>query len=149
MRRPAGSVFTDIFNISLSQSVTPTCFKRNTIAPVPKRFKVACLNDYCPVAITSVIMKCFEMLVMTHINPITPHTLDPLQFAYRPNRSTDGVISIAFHTAHSHLDKSGNNYMRMLFKDYSSVFNTIVHSLLITKLGDPVTEPLPLQLDPG
>uniref|UniRef100_A0A4W5M0R0 Piwi-like RNA-mediated gene silencing 2 n=1 Tax=Hucho hucho TaxID=62062 RepID=A0A4W5M0R0_9TELE len=36
--------------------------------------------------LTSVIMKCFERLVKDHITSILPDTLDPLQFAYRPNR---------------------------------------------------------------
>ena len=30
-------VFTNIFNLSLSQSAVPTCFKRATIVPVPKK----------------------------------------------------------------------------------------------------------------
>ena len=30
------SVFTDIFNLSLTESVIPTCFKQTTIVPVPK-----------------------------------------------------------------------------------------------------------------
>ena len=30
------SVFTDIFNLSLSESVIPTCFKQTSILPVPK-----------------------------------------------------------------------------------------------------------------
>ena len=38
-------VFTDIFNLSLSQSVVPTCFKMATIFPVPKKAKVIYLND--------------------------------------------------------------------------------------------------------
>jgi hypothetical protein len=50
-------------------------------------------------------MKCFERLVMTHINTIIPETLHPFKFAYCPNRSTDDAISIALHTALSHLDK--------------------------------------------
>ncbi|KAK6297541.1 hypothetical protein J4Q44_G00321240, partial [Coregonus suidteri] len=74
-------------------------------------------------------MKCFERLVLAHINTIIPETLDPLQFAYRP----DEAISIALHTALSHLDKR-NTYVRMLFIDNSSAFNTIVPSKLITKL---------------
>ena len=39
-------VFTDIFNISLIESVIPTCFKQTTIVPVPKNTKATCLNDY-------------------------------------------------------------------------------------------------------
>ena len=73
------SVLTDIFNISLTESVIPTCFKQITIVPVPKEAKVTCLNDYRPVALTSVAMKCFERLIMAHINSILPDTLDPLQ----------------------------------------------------------------------
>ena len=109
-------VFTDIFNLSLSESVIPTCFKQIIIEPVPKNTKVTCLNDYRPVALTSVAMKCFERLVMAHINTIIPETLDPLQFAYHANRSTDDAASIALHTALFHLDRR-NTYVRMLFID--------------------------------
>ena len=58
-------------------------------------------------------------------------TLDPLQFAYRLNRSTDDAVTL--HTALSNLDKR-NTYVRMPFIDYRSDFNTIVPSKLITKL---------------
>ena len=68
-----------------------------------------------------------------HINTIIQETLDQFQFAYRPNRSTDDAISIALHTALSQLDKR-NTYVRMLFIDYSSLFNTILPSKLITML---------------
>ena len=70
------SVFTDIFNLSLTESVISTCFKQTTIVPVPKKAKVTCLNYYRPVPLMSVAMKCFERLVMAHINSILPDTLD-------------------------------------------------------------------------
>ena len=95
-------VFTDIFNMSRIESVIPTSFKQTTIVPVTKNMKATCLNDYSPVALTPIAMKCFERLVMAHINTVIPETLDPLQFAYRTNRSTDDAISIALHTALSH-----------------------------------------------
>jgi hypothetical protein len=75
-------------------------------------------------------MKCFERMVMAHINSILPDTLDSLQFAYRPNRSANAAI--ALHTAKSHLEER-NTYVIMLFIDYSSVFDTIVPTKLITK----------------
>ena len=99
---------------------------------MPKNTKVTCLNDYRPLALTSVEMKCFERLVMAHIT-IFPETLDPLQFPYRPTRSTDDAISIALHTLLSHLDKR-NTCVRIQFIDYSSVFTTTVPSKLITKV---------------
>ena len=70
---------------------------------------------------------------MAQINTIMPETLDPLRFRYRPNRSTEDPISIALHTALFHLGKR-NSYVRMLFIDYSTAFNTRVPTKLITKL---------------
>lgn len=68
------------FNLSLLQSLFPTYFKKTTIIS-------------------------FEQIVKIHIIVSLPTTLDQLQFAYRPNRSTDDVIAFALHTAISHLDQ--------------------------------------------
>ncbi|KAI4880646.1 hypothetical protein NFI96_001018 [Prochilodus magdalenae] len=127
-------VFTDIFNISLSSATVPTCLKATTIIPVPKKSSVSCLNDYRPIALTPIIMKCFERLVLRHIKTLLPPSLDPLQFAYRPNRSTDDAISTTLHLALTHLDNR-DTYVRMLFIDSSSAFNTIIPQHLIGKLN--------------
>ncbi len=62
-----------------------------------------------------------------------PASLDPLQFAHRSNRSTDDAIAFTLHTVLSHLENK-NTYVRMLFVDYSSAFNTIVPATLVAKL---------------
>ncbi|KAI5619892.1 hypothetical protein C0J50_20542 [Silurus asotus] len=126
-------VFTDIFNISLSSATVPSCLKTTTIIPVPKKSSVSCLNDYRPVALTPLMMKCFKMLVMRHIKTKLPPSLDPMQFAYRPNRSTDDAISTTLHLVLTHLDKK-DSYVKMLFIDFSSAFNTIIPQHLIEKL---------------
>ncbi|KAK1784000.1 hypothetical protein P4O66_004501, partial [Electrophorus voltai] len=129
-------VFTDIFNLSLTLGIVPSSFKRSTIVPVPKKPRPSDLNDYRPVALTSVVMKCFEKLVRDFITSSLPASMDPLQFAYCHNRSTDDAIAHLLHTTLTHLDEGRGNYVKMLFVDYSSVFNTIIPSLLPTKLGD-------------
>ncbi len=126
-------VFTDILNISLNQAVVPTCFKATTIIPVPKKSSPSCFNDYHPVALTPILMKCFEQLVMQHIKSVLPPSLDPFQFAYRSNRSTDDAIATVLHPALTHLDKK-DTYVRLLFIDFSSAFNTIIPQQLIHKL---------------
>ncbi|KAF7668955.1 hypothetical protein LDENG_00267500 [Lucifuga dentata] len=78
-------------------------------------------------------MKCFEKLVLRHIKAALPPTLDQHQFAYRANRSTEDAINIALHTALSHLEHPGT-YVRLLFLDFSSAFNTIIPSRMETKL---------------
>ncbi len=129
-------LFTSIFNESLATSVIPTSFKKSVIIPVPKNSKPSCLNDYRPVALTSIVMKVFERLLKKHICSSIPATLDPLQFAYRPNRSTDDAISQVLHSSLTHIDSKNGNYVRLLFIDYSSAFNTIVPSKLAVKLSD-------------
>jgi len=62
---------------------------------------------------------------MTHIKDSINFTVDPHQCAYRKNRSTDGAISSVVHTAFTHLE-SKNSYVRLLFMDFSSTFNTII-----------------------
>lgn len=60
-------VFTTIFNRSLQQATVPTCLKTATIIPVPKSSAITGLNDYRPVALTPVIMKCMERMVLQHV----------------------------------------------------------------------------------
>ncbi len=80
-----------------------------------------------------IFSKCFEKLVREHICSVLPASLDPLQFEYRSKRSTDDAIAFTLHTALSHLENK-NTYVRMLFVDYSSAFNTIVPATLVAKL---------------
>ncbi len=66
------------------------------------------------------MMKCFERLVMHKIKTSLPNTLDPLQFAYHPNRSMDDAISSTLHLALTHLENK-DSYVRMLFIVFSFV----------------------------
>ncbi len=114
----------------------PPPLKKSVIIPVPKNSKPSCLNDYRPVALTSTVLKVFERLLKNHICSSIPATLDSLQFAYRPNRSTDDAISQVLHSSLPHIDSKNGNYVRLLFIDYSSAFNKIVPIKLTVKLTD-------------
>ncbi|KAK3564065.1 hypothetical protein QTP86_007522 [Hemibagrus guttatus] len=126
-------IFSQIFNRSLELCEVPACIKCYTIISIPKKPKITGLNDYRPVALTSVVMKSFERLVLAYLKNITGPLLDPLQFAYRANRSVDDALDMGLHFLLQHLDKSGT-YVRLLFVDFSSAFNTIIPTLLQTKL---------------
>lgn len=79
-------------------------------------------------------MKCFENLVLCHIRVSIPPTLDQFQFAYKLKTSTEDAVSTDIHKALSHLEHQ-QSYVRMLFIDYSSAFNTILPEVLIVKLA--------------
>ncbi|KAK3572757.1 hypothetical protein QTP86_007045 [Hemibagrus guttatus] len=142
-KQPDGVVFhkeeeniTAIFNRSLELCEVPACFKHSTIIPIPKKPKITGLNDYRPVALTSVVMKSFERLVLAYLKNITGPLLDPLQFAYQANRSVDDAVNMGLHFILQHLDKSGT-YVRLLFVDFSSAFNTIIKTSGGTPLHSP------------
>ena len=131
--RQLSGVMCDIFNTSLAQATVPTCLKTSTIIPVPKVQTVTCLNDCIPVALTPII-KTFERVVMSHIKNSINITSDCHQYAYRQNRSTADAVSAVIHQAFTHLETS-NSYVRLLFLDFSSAFNTIIPQTLVNKLS--------------
>ena len=112
----------------------PSCFKTATIIPVPKKPQITSLNDSRPIALTPIMMKCFERLVKEHITARLTATFDPFQFAYWPNHSTEDAISTALHVSLAHLEENNTNFW-MLFLDFSSAFNTIIPQWLVDKLG--------------
>lgn len=117
-----------------------------SIAPVAKQPTPMCLMDYCPVVLTPIRTKYLEPLVLAHLKDNLPPTLDPYQFAYRKNRSIEDVVSTALDTVLTHLDNS-NTYPRILFVDFSSVFNTDIPSRFATKLRDLGINTPHLQVD--
>ncbi len=71
--------------------------------------------------------------MLAHLKDITGPLLDPLQFAYRANRSVDDAVNMGLHYVLQHLDRPGT-YVRNLFVDFSLAFNTIITNLLLPKL---------------
>ena len=127
------SVFANLFNWSLRECCVPSVWKNSVICPILKKKNPSSLNDYRPVALTSIVMKCFEKLILRCLLTFTSEHLDPLQFAYKPHRGTDDAILTILHNAFLHFDKAGSN-VRILFIDFSSAFNTIQPHLLALKL---------------
>ena len=115
--------------MSLSQCNIPHSFKKSTVIPVPKKSTSSCVYDYSPVALTSVVMKTLERLVLQFLKSIIDPLRDQFQFAYRNNRSVDDAVAIGLFHVLIHLD-SPNTYARILFVELSSAFKTIIPSKL-------------------
>lgn len=95
---------------------------------------MSCLNDFRPVTLTSTVMKCFERLIMAQIKRTIDVTVDARQNAYRKNRSTANDISTVPHLNLTHLEKK-DSYIRQLYLDFSSAFNTITPQTVVNKLS--------------
>ena len=78
-------------------------------------------------------MKCFERVVLHKLLNKTQHAQDPLQFAYKQDRSTNDATLTLLHNTYTHLKKPCS-FARILFIDISSTFNTIQPHLMALKL---------------
>ena len=78
-------------------------------------------------------MKTMERLLLRKLRPQVKDSLDPLQFAYQEHIGVEDAVLYMLHRVHSHLDKPGG-YVRIMFFDFSSAFNTIQPLILKEKL---------------
>ncbi|KAF7645229.1 hypothetical protein LDENG_00208060, partial [Lucifuga dentata] len=60
-------------------------------------------------------------------------SLDALQFAYRSGRGVDDAKLFLTDCVHKHLEQAGS-YVRLLFVDFSSAFNTMQPHILVERL---------------
>ena len=126
-------VFQYLFQASLDTVTIPDIWKNSKVVPVPKKNNPKQLNDFRPVALTSLVMKTLEKLIKSFILSEIEHKLDPLQFAYRPGKGVDDAKLFILNTLYKHLEKPGA-HARILFADFSSAFNTIQPHILAEKL---------------
>ena len=129
-------VIAAIFNKFITAATFPPAWKEAEIEPVPKNRANHDHNNYRPVALTSILAKCFEKIIKQWLLSSMEFMLDPHQFAYRAGKSTDDAVATLLHTVLHHLDKNSKNYARSVLLDFTSAFNTMQPHLLIQKMND-------------
>lgn len=82
------------------------------------------LNNYRAVALTHLVMKCFEKLLKKEVLIKTEHLLDPLQFVYRAKRGVEDATATLLNLLLEHLECS-KTHAGVLLVDFSSAFNPI------------------------
>ena len=83
-------IFRFIFQASIDRAkVFFLTWTTSTVIPAPTKSKPASLNDFRPIVLTSLAMKCLEKIVKTEVRKETEHLLDPLQFAYRHGKGVE------------------------------------------------------------
>ncbi len=70
---------------------------------------------------------------MAYLKDTTRPLMNSLQFAYRANRSVNNAVNMGLHFNPQYLDRPGT-YVRILFVDFSSAFNSIIPDTLQNKM---------------
>ncbi|XP_030841036.1 uncharacterized protein LOC115923825 [Strongylocentrotus purpuratus] len=131
--RELATPFRLLFQTSLDRKVVPVCWKTSTIIPVAKKSRPSELNDYRPVALTPIAMKCFERIILKSLLQPIRELIDPHQYAYQQNKSVQDATLYLTHLLYKHTEET-KSYVRALFVDFSSAFNTIRPHVLVEKL---------------
>ena len=118
----------------------PVIWKTSCLLPVPKMPQPNGFSDYQPVALTSLIVKTLERLVLEQLRPVVRPHLDPLQFAYQPRIGVEDAIIYVLNRVYAHLDKPMST-VRVTFFDFSTAFNAIRPALLGDKLMAMLVDP--------
>ena len=144
-KEPLAPVLCKIYQKSLDDSFIPKIWKTSEIIPAPKKNPPTCKNDYRPIALTAIMMKCLERIVKNHLSHQVKPYVDRLQFAYTANRCVeDATLSLTDYVL-SHVDKVNTidqkRFAKILYVDFSSAFNTIQPHIMMQKLINMAVSP--------
>lgn len=124
---------------SLTESVFQTYFKISTNVHVPKENNPASLKKYCPIELTSVVMKCFEKGIKDFIFSFLLSSLDPLQLSYQSNTCMDDAIS-SLHPFppgphEEKLCEAAVYWLQFCFQRHSPPLGSSVYDLVMNRSG--------------
>ena len=123
-----------LFNSCLVHGFLPAGLMDTVIVPIVKNPKgdVTCKDNYRPIALTSVLSKILEKLILKRCSTFLDSTDN--QFGFKPNSSTD----LCVFTLKQVIDyyKCNGSPVYMCFLDASKAFDRVQHDLLFSKLID-------------
>ena len=122
-------MYAKLFNESHSIHIS-LIWKTAKVIPVPKKPNPSELNDYRPVALTSVPFKCLERLVLNKLLCHVEPQLDSQQLAYRKGRSVEDATLSYIQVVSKHLDFLTNR------RKYVYA-NGQISSVIVINIGSP------------
>lgn len=121
-----------LFTKSFETGALPTKLKLSRAIPVHKKGERKDVTNYRIIAISSVILKIFEIVVQRKLTTIVGEKLSNSQHGFRQGRSvTSNLLNLSI-AAHKALER--RNQLDVFYGDFKCGFDRVCHRLLIQKV---------------
>ena len=132
-------VIAHLINTSFRYSFVPAQWKEANIVPIPKINNPASPSDLRPIALTAIMSKVAERLIVKEIlNHTKEIWKDNKQHGFLPGRNTmDALIQVIDEWEKA---KDANNTVHAVFYDFAKAFDMVDHEILLTKIGKLIPE---------
>lgn len=127
---------TKLFNLSLSQGIFPSVFKTASVTPILKKpgLETSILENYRPISNLPFFAKTLERIIASQLQHFLSanNLFEPLQSGFRTLHSTETALIKVTNDLLISADAGALNILILL--DLSAAFDTVCHTLLLSRL---------------
>ena len=126
---------TYIINLTLEQGIFPNSLKIAKVIPIFKQGSRSSCNNYRPISVLSVLSKIFEKCILNQLKFyfMIENILVSNQYGFRSGSTTTDCLVELMDEITKAIDQE--KYAVSIFLDLSKAFDTVNHSILLSKLN--------------
>ena len=121
-----------LFQLSYNTGIIPDEWKQANVVPVHKKGSKACVENYRPISLTSIIMKTYERVIREKLLSLCGHLIDERQHGFMLDKSCcTQLVSFCDSLA---LSLNENIQTNVIYFDFQKAFDSVNHDIILEKL---------------